>query len=104
MIDGCSRLEALRKVILPLSLPGVGAVTIYSAILSWCEFLFARTFVYMPKHWVITVGLVSFVSEHAVDWTGLMAAGIVSVVPMVVVFVLLEPLLVRGLTAGAVRE
>lgn len=103
MIDGCSRLAALRTVVLPLTRPGLAATCIYSAVLAWSDFLFARTLVYDPEKWTITVGTVSFIGEHSVNWDVLMAAGIISVIPMFVLFVFLEPFLVSSMTSGSVK-
>ena len=91
-------------MILPLAKPGLAACGIYLAIVAWSEFVFARTLVTQPGNWVVTVGLQSFVGEYLVDWPALMAAGVVSLLPMFVLFVLLEPFLVSGLTAGAVKQ
>jgi multiple sugar transport system permease protein len=104
MIDGCSHLQALRWVILPLTLPGLSACTIYLLIVSWSEFIFARTLMKSDAHYTLTVGLQSFVGEHEVDWPGLMAAGTVSLLPVMLLFVLLEPFLVSGLTRGALAN
>jgi multiple sugar transport system permease protein len=104
MVDGCTRLQALLKVILPLSRPGIAAIGVYSGILAWGDFVFARTLVHGGDKSTITVGVVGFIGEYTVDWSALMAAGFVSVLPMVILFVLLEPLLVSGLTGGAVKE
>lgn len=103
-IDGCSPLQALWYVILPLARPGLAACGIYLAIVSWSEFVFARTLVTQPANWLVTVGLQSFVGEYLVDWPALMAAGVVSLLPMFVLFLLLEPFLVSGLTSGAVKQ
>lgn len=104
MIDGCSHLQALRWVILPLTVPGLSACTIYLLIVSWSEFIFARTLMKSDSHYMLTVGLQSFVGEHEVDWPGLMAAGTISLLPVMVLFVLLEPFLVSGLTKGALAN
>ncbi len=103
MIDGCTPLTAFLYVIVPLARPGLAAAAIYLAILSWSEFVFARTLINDGAHWTITMGLVSFIGEHAVDWPHLMAAGVLSMAPMVVLFLLLEPFLVSGMTAGSQR-
>ena len=84
--------------------PGLAACGIYLAIVAWSEFVFARTLVTKPANWLVTVGLQSFVGEYLVEWPALMAAGIVSLLPMFVLFVLLEPFLVSGLTSGAVKQ
>ena len=103
-IDGCSPLQALWYVILPLARPGLAACGIYLAIVAWSEFVFARTLVTKADLWTVTVGLQSFVGEYLVDWPALMAAGVVSLAPMFVLFLLLEPFLVSGLTSGAVKQ
>jgi multiple sugar transport system permease protein len=104
MIDGCSHLQAFRWVILPLTRPGLSACTIYLLIVSWSEFIFARTLIRSDAREVLTVGLQSFVGEHQVDWPGLMAAGTISLVPVMILFVLLEPFLVSGMTKGSLAN
>jgi multiple sugar transport system permease protein len=101
MIDGASQLQALRLVILPLAKPGMAASTVYLVLTSWSEFIFARTLVDQPDRQVLTVGMQSFVGEQMVDWSLLMAAGTISVLPAIVLFIVLEPFLVSGMTKGA---
>lgn len=102
-IDGCSRLQALWYVLLPVARPGLTAAAIYLFIVAWSDFVFARTLINSPDRWTLTAGLASFVGEHGVDWPGLMAAGTLSMIPVFVLFVLLEPYLVSGMAAGAVK-
>ena len=64
MIDGCGHLGALWHVILPLARPGLAACAIYLAILSWSDFVFARTLINDQARWTVTTGLVSFIGEH----------------------------------------
>jgi len=101
MIDGASQLQAMRLVILPLAKPGLAASTVYLVLTSWSEFIFARTLVDKPEVQVLTVGMQSFVGEQMVDWSMLMAAGTISVLPAIVLFIFLEPFLVSGMTKGA---
>ena len=103
MLDGCGHLTAFLYVVVPLARPGLAACAIYLAILSWSDFVFARTLINDQAHWTITTGLVSFIGEHGIEWSALMAAGILSMVPMIVLFLLLEPFLVSGMTAGSER-
>ena len=103
-IDGCSDLQALWPVIIPLTRPGLAACSIYLLIVSWSEFVFARTLMKSEEHRVLTVGLQSFVGEHVVDWATLMAAGTISLLPVMVLFVVLEPFLVSGMTKGALAN
>ena len=103
MIDGCSRLAAFAYVIVPLARPGLAACAIYLAILTWSDFVFARTLINDQARWTVTTGLVSLIGEHAIDWPVLMAAGVLTMIPMAVLFVVLEPFLVSGLTTGSQR-
>jgi multiple sugar transport system permease protein len=103
MIDGCGHLTAFLYIIVPLARPGLAACAIYLAILSWSDFVFAKTLINDQAHWTITTGMVSFIGEHGIEWSALMAAGAISMVPMIVLFLLLEPFLVSGMTSGSVK-
>lgn len=102
-VDGASKFRAFLAVVLPIARPGIGATGIFAGISAWSDFAFARTLVQGETNATITVGLVGFIGEYTVDWGALMAAGLISVLPMIILFVLLEPLLVSGLTQGAVK-
>jgi multiple sugar transport system permease protein len=102
-IDGTSRMGALWRITLPLAAPGVAATALYSAILAWDEYLFARTFLNTTSVWTISVGLGSFRGEYITYWNEVMAASLVGTLPIIVIFLLLERQLVGGLTAGAVK-
>ncbi len=103
-IDGCSQLQAMRLIVLPLARPGLAACAVYLMIISWGEFIFARTLMTDRDHLVLTVGLQSFVGEQMVDWAGLMAAGTISLLPVIILFVILEPFLVSGMTKGGLAN
>ena len=103
MIDGCGHLTAFVYIIIPLARPGLAACAIYLAILSWSDFVFAKTLINDQARWTITTGMVSFIGEHGIEWSALMAAGVISMVPMIVLFLLLEPFLVSGMTSGSQR-
>ena len=102
-IDGCTMVQAARLVVIPLTLPGVASVAIYSAILNWSEYLFSRTFITDPRNWMITVGITSYMGEHNIIWGEIMAAAAISILPIILVFVLLSKYLISGMTAGAVK-
>ena len=101
-IDGTTRLGALWRVILPVSLPGLGATALYAFILSWNEFAFARTLLLsQPDNWTVTIGIASIRGEYIISWNEIMAASAIVAVPIIAVFLWLERYLVVGLTAGA---
>jgi len=103
-IDGCTRLGALLRVVLPLARPGLASCFVYLLLVSWGEFVFGRTLMLSPQHRVLTVGLQSFTAEYQVDWPGLMAAGTLTLIPLALCFVLLEPFLSSGMTTGALAN
>jgi multiple sugar transport system permease protein len=104
MLDGCNGAQAVWYVVLPLARPGLAASSIYLAIVTWSDFVFARTLVNSPDLWVLNVGMQSFLGEYGVDWSSLMAVGMLSLAPVFILFLLLEPFLVSGMTQGAVAN
>lgn len=104
MLDGCNGAQAVWYVVLPLAKPGLAACAIYLAIVTWSDFVFARTLVSSPDLWMLTVGIQSFLGEYLVDWSNLMAVGVLSLAPVFVLFLLLEPFLVSGMTQGGLAN
>lgn len=101
-IDGTTPLGALWRVVLPVSLPGLGATALYAFILSWNEFAFSRTLLFSePANWTVTIGIASIRGEYIISWDEIMAASAIVAIPIILVFVWLERYLVVGLTAGA---
>jgi multiple sugar transport system permease protein len=103
LIDGCTRWQTLIKLILPLSRPGIGATVIYTFINAWKEYLFALTLATNQDMYVVSVGIAAFIGEHTTYWNEMMAMSIISILPVVILFVLLQRHLIAGLTAGAVK-
>jgi multiple sugar transport system permease protein len=103
MIDGCTRLQALRRVILPLTLPGVAATLGFVFTAAWSELLFALMLINDERSKTFAVGLLTFIGKFAVDWGQMMAASTLALIPACAFFALLQRYLVAGLTAGAVK-
>lgn len=103
MIDGCTRFGALRRVILPLTLPGMGATLGFVFTAAWSELLFALMLINAEAKKTFAVGLLSFIGKFAVDWGQMMAASVLALIPACLFFALLQRYLVAGLTAGAVK-
>lgn len=103
LVDGCNRVTALIRVVLPVSLPAVVVVTFFSFTRSWNEFLYAYVFTSTNKARTITTGLVNFMSADVFYWGPLMASTILSALPPVIMFLLLQRWVVKGLTLGAVK-
>lgn len=103
LIDGCSRWQTMFLVTLPIAMPGVVTVVIYTFITAWNEFMFALTFINSTEKRPLTVGLYNFVGRWQVSWQYLMAAALMAVIPVIILFMLIEKQLVEGLAGGAVK-
>ncbi len=103
MIDGCTRFQALWKVILPLTLPGLGATLGFVFTAAWSELLFALMLINSNDAMTFPVGLLTFVSKFSVDWGQMMAAGVLALIPSCLFFLFIQRYLVQGLTSGAVK-
>ncbi|RWM27429.1 carbohydrate ABC transporter permease [Mesorhizobium sp.] len=103
MIDGCTRAQAMRRVIVPLTLPGMGATLGFVFTAAWSELLFALMLISSDEQKTFAVGLLTFIGKFAVDWGQMMAASILALIPVCIFFGFLQRYLVTGLTAGAVK-
>jgi len=103
MIDGASRMRALRDIVLPLAAPGLATAILFAFLLGWQEFMFAIAYVQSDKLRTLPVGIALMKSNYGVSYGYLMAAAVVVTVPIIVLFAFLQRYLIRGLTAGAVK-
>ncbi len=103
MIDGCTRLEVIWRITLPLSVPALASVGLYVFMIAWNEFLFAFMFLDSPEIFTLSRGMVALNSQE-VPRQFLMAGAVVVTVPIMVLFFWFEKYLVGGLTAGGVKE
>jgi multiple sugar transport system permease protein len=103
-IDGCTPLQALRWVLLPVALPGIATTGILVFIFSYNEFLYALTFTTSPEKRTIPVFLSLLASGHKDPWGEIAAASVVAVLPLVIVALAFQRHVVSGLTGGAVKE
>jgi multiple sugar transport system permease protein len=103
MIDGDTRFGALRRIVLPLTLPGIGATLGFVFTAAWSELLFALMLISKAGKQTFPVGLLSFVGKFSVDFGQMMAAGVLALIPACLFFIFIQKYLVQGLTAGAVK-
>jgi multiple sugar transport system permease protein len=102
MTDGCSRLTTLRRIVLPLMVPGIISTGIYIFITAWNEYLYALTLGGRNVR-PVTVAIQTLIGEYQIEW-GLLAAGaVVGALPATVLFLLVQRRLIGGLTQGAVK-
>jgi ABC-type glycerol-3-phosphate transport system permease component len=102
-IDGASRLGVLFRITLPLAMPGLIAVIVYSFVTCWNEFIFALCFATDSSVKTLPIGLAEFSTEFNTDWGGVMAASMVMTLPVAILFLAFQRLFVGGLTAGATK-
>ena len=104
-VDGASRVQILRHIIAPLSTPGLVVVGIYAFIGAYAQqFLFAITFNQKKEYMPIPTGLYEFIGYQSVKWNEMMAAALVGMLPVLLLFIFLQKYIVEGLTAGAVKN
>jgi multiple sugar transport system permease protein len=102
MVDGCTRFQAFVRVVLPNATPGLVATFVYAFLFAWDELLFATA---LTEHRAetIPIGIRNFIGNYSEEYDQLMAAGVVSTLPVIMAFFATQRWLVRGLTAGAVK-
>jgi ABC-type glycerol-3-phosphate transport system permease component len=103
IIDGCTRMQALRKVVLPVALPGIISIALFAFLMSWNEFVLASVLTNTDNSKTLPIGLSEFATMFTVDWGSTMAAAFLMTVPVVAVFLLFQKQFVSGLSAGAVK-
>ncbi|MDE2604655.1 MAG: carbohydrate ABC transporter permease [Burkholderiales bacterium] len=102
-VDGCSRLQTLVLVFLPLALPSLVAVILFTFLTSWNEFLLALMFTQTPASQTMPIVVASFTSDFNISFSFINAAGVLAIVPPVLIAIVFERYIVSGLTAGAVK-
>jgi multiple sugar transport system permease protein len=102
-VDGCNRVSALLRVVLPMSLPALVVVTFFSFTHAWNEFLYAHVFTSTTSARTVTTGLVNFMSQDVFFWGPLMASTVMSALPPVLMFLVFQRWVVKGLTLGGVK-
>ncbi|WP_159618513.1 carbohydrate ABC transporter permease [Ruania rhizosphaerae] len=103
MIDGCSRLGALFRVIVPVMTPGIIAAFIFNFVNSWNELFLSVVLMHAESNRTIPAALNGFISTFNIDWGSMSAAAVLTILPTMVMFALASKWIVQGLTAGAVK-
>lgn len=104
LIDGCTPVSALFRVVLPLSAPGIAAVGLFAFILAWQEFLIALTITRTTDMRTLPVGISMMIGFREVLWGPLMAGSVIIALPVVILFTYFQKYLISGLTMGAVKS
>ena len=102
-IDGCGKIQMFFSMILPLSKPGMATLAIYNGVSMWNEFAFANTLLQTASQKTLPLALGQFKGEHSMDMPLLLSVLVISALPMVILFIIFQDKLVKGMTAGAVK-
>ncbi len=103
MIDGSGRVGVILRIVLPLALPAVATVMLYTFVIAWNEFLFAFTFLSDPAKFTLSPGLRYLYDSYHTPWDKVMAASTIIALPVMILFVVFQNLFVKGLTTGGVK-
>jgi len=103
MVDGDSRLNAFRRITLPLAAPGLVATAIFAVIVTFNEFMFALVLTATPRAMTMPRGTATLIGRIDTDWASMSAAGVMGALPIVIFALLVQRHLVRGLTLGALK-
>jgi ABC-type glycerol-3-phosphate transport system permease component len=104
LVDGCSRLQAIYRIILPITLPGVLTVAIFAFLLAWSDFVFSLVLITSDDLKTLPYGLASMDDAYDANWGELMAGSTMIVLPLLMLFVFLGKYFIRGLSMGAVKS
>ena len=103
LIDGANRLQSVLYIILPLALPGIVATGIFTFILAWNDYIFARVLISSDELKTLPVGIADLYNASVVDWGMIMAAGLLVIAPVLGVFVFIQKYMVAGWGAGGLK-
>lgn len=104
LIDGCTRVQTITRVMLPIATPGLVTAMIYTFIYAWNEFLFGLSFIQSQSKRPLTIGLYVFAGRWSTQWEYLTAAAFLAIIPVLILFYIIEKRLVAGLARGAIKE
>ncbi len=102
-IDGCSRLGILFRIIIPISTPGLVSTALFVFLMAWDEFFYALIFTSSLDAKTVPVAIAEFSGRYVVDITAMMAGGVLAALPPVILALIFQRYIVRGLTTGAVK-
>ncbi len=103
-IDGCSHIQALLKVILPIAAPSIAVVAVFAFTLSWNEYLYALVLTTSPSQQTVTIGISGFRYSDNFIWGRIMSASVVSSLPVVILYMGAQRFMRTGLAAGGVKQ
>lgn len=104
MIDGASQFQIITKIIFPLAKPIIIVLAVYIFLMNWNSFLFPFLFTNNSDYWTLPVGLTFYLGKQSIDWGHLMSGASISAIPIIIIFLMFQKQIIKGLTAGAIKE
>ena len=103
MIDGCSRIGTMFRIVMPNAAPGLVTIGIFAFLNTWEEFMFSMNFINSAKYRTLAVAIKEFKGQFIIDWGGMMSAAVVISFPVLLVFLFCNKYFIKGLTSGSVK-
>ena len=103
-VDGTSSLGALWRILVPISMPGIVSVAVYTFMIAWNEYLFALTLTRTDNMRTVPIGIQLLMGQHSYEWSEMMAMSVLGSIPVLVLFVFFQKFFIGGMTAGAVKS
>ncbi|MEO5614331.1 MAG: carbohydrate ABC transporter permease [Cypionkella sp.] len=104
LVDGGSSWTALWRVVVPLSVPGIVATSVYTFLLAWNEFLFALTLTKSMDMRTVPIGIELLMGQHAFEWNQMMAMSVLGSLPLLLLYLVAQRYFLAGMTAGSVKS
>lgn len=102
-IDGCTRLSAFMKILVPVAKPGIIVCAIFSFLYAWGDLAYGMTFILDQEKRPITAGIFNFMGQYGTKWSYLTAFAIVAIIPVTLIFIFMQNYIISGMTNGAVK-
>lgn len=102
-IDGCNRLTAFIRILIPIAKPGVVVCGIFSFLYAWGDLAYGMTFILDQQKRPVTAGIFNFMGQYGTKWSYLTAFAIVSIIPVAIIFIFMQKYIISGMTSGAVK-
>jgi multiple sugar transport system permease protein len=102
-IDGCNRFTAFGKVLIPIAKPGVVVCAVFSFLYAWGDLAYGMTFITDQVKRPITAGIYNFMGQYGTRWSYLTAYAVVTIIPVLLIFIFMQKYIISGMTSGAVK-
>lgn len=102
-IDGCNHFTSFARIMVPIAYPGIIVAAVFSFLFAWGDLVYGMTFISQQTMRPITAGIFNFMGQYGIAWNYIMAFGVVTILPVVLIFIFMQKYIISGLTNGAVK-